>query len=92
MSEIGSLRKTLVDFANQIRCSVLLDLQKLFLFFSYIKVRSLESSMGGIIRSFVAPTTFGKSSGSAYEQTILGPAVNNILNNFLHLCTFKTPT
>ena len=31
-------------------------------------------SFPGIIRSFVAPTTFGKSSGSASEQALLDPA------------------
>jgi len=39
------------------------------------KTESLQTDINpGIIRSFVAPTTFGKSSGSAYEQALLGPA------------------
>jgi hypothetical protein len=33
-----------------------------------------NNSFYGIIRSFVAPTTFGKSSGSASEQALLDPA------------------
>ena len=34
------------------------------------------SKIHGIIRSFVVPTTFDKSSGSASEQALLGPAEN----------------
>jgi len=38
----------------------------------FIKENSLKYFE--IIRSFVAPTTFGKSSGSASEKALLGPA------------------
>jgi RimJ/RimL family protein N-acetyltransferase len=55
-----------------------------------------------IIRSFVAPTTFDKSSGAAYEQALLGPAEfckkNNItsiyyettINNIASINTAKS--
>jgi uracil-DNA glycosylase len=38
----------------------------------------------GTIRSFVAPTTFGKSSGSASEQALLGPADKSRILTCVH--------
>jgi len=38
----------------------------------------------GIIRSFVAHTTFGKSSGSASEQALLGPTELSVIPREIH--------
>ena len=49
----------------------------------------IKCGISGIIRSFVAPATFGKSSWSASEQALLGPAETKNYHAFTEFFSFS---